>query len=79
MFVSENKENKQLLQDYLTYQRNQWKMNTSTKFNNISISEKAKNHGSQCFHKSCENIPEDAFDYEEKQWYCSIYTSSVQE
>ena len=40
-----NKENKQLLQFYLTYQSNQWKMNTSTKLSNISISEKAKNRG----------------------------------
>ena len=34
-----------MLQVYLTYQSNQWKMNTSTKFSNISISEKAKNRG----------------------------------
>ena len=34
-----------MLQVHLTYQSNQWKMNTSTKFNNISISEKAKNRG----------------------------------
>ena len=33
----------QLLQTYLTCQSNQCKMNTSTKFSNISISEKAKN------------------------------------
>ena len=33
----------------------------------------------QWFDKSCENIPEDAFDYEEKQCYCSICPSSVQE
>ena len=33
----------------------------------------------QWFPKSCQNIPEDVFDYEEKQWYCSIYTSSFQE
>ena len=32
--------NKQLMQVYLTYQSNQWKMNTSTKFSNISTSEK---------------------------------------
>ena len=30
---------------YLIYQSNQCKMNTSTKFSNISISEKAKNRG----------------------------------
>ena len=35
----------QLLQTYLTCQSNQCKMNTSTKFSNISISEKAKNRG----------------------------------
>ena len=34
-----------MLQVYLTYQNNQWKMNTSTKFSNILISEKAKNRG----------------------------------
>ena len=45
MFASYNNENKQLLQVYLTYQSNQWKMNTSTKFSNISISEKTKNRG----------------------------------
>ena len=33
------------MQVYLTYQNNQWKMNTSTQFCNISISEKAKNRG----------------------------------
>ena len=33
----------------------------------------------QWFPKSCENTPEDVFDYEEKQWYCSICTSSAQE
>ena len=45
MFVSKNKENKQLLQVYLTHQSNQWKMNTSTKFSDVSISEKAENRG----------------------------------
>ena len=36
------KQRKQLFQVYLIYQSNQCKMNTSTKFYNISIGEKAK-------------------------------------
>ena len=42
VFVSWNEENKQLLQVYLIYQSDQCKMNTSAKFSNVSISEKAK-------------------------------------
>ena len=34
-----------MLRVYLAYQSKQWKMNTFTKFSNISISEKAKNRG----------------------------------
>ena len=35
VFISQNKEDKQLLQVYLIYQSNQSKMNTCTKFGNI--------------------------------------------
>ena len=42
MFLKK-KENKQLLEVFLPSQSNQWKMNISTKFSNVSINEKAKN------------------------------------
>ena len=47
------------MQVYLTYQSNEWKMNTSTKFSNISISENTKNHGLKHKHSflvKCNNL-----------------------
>ena len=48
-----------MLQVYLTYQSNQWKMNTSTKFSNVSIREWYENSIGETLRTCCNGTYDD--------------------